>query len=295
MTKKIRKTTSALLVILLTACFALSTFTVCLAEGASSDQLLYVVQLIMGTADPSTVTGVYGLIPDREENPMPVDKDGKVKDKFSLTGNSSETATFTFTEPGVYQYTAGKLKDAGKTTFTKEDFEAGTKDYPLTHIFGFKVEKNANGSLAVIPYTCEDNQATFFKDGRGMTLWNYVQADAPDEPDKPTEPSQKPTDPTEPTKKDEPATQPTSAKPSTTVKPVTNSNNQPVTYSNGTVRTTVIYKNGTPVTTKRAGYTNTGDESHLVLWVAILGVAALGLILLVLLKRRHEDDDEETL
>ena len=272
-----RKAISSLLALLLTACFALSTFVVSFAEGESSDQLIYVVQMVLGTADPSTVSGAYGLIPDKEENPMPVDADGKVKDKFSLKGNSTETATFTFTEPGIYQYTAGKLKDASKTTFTAEDFEAGTKDYPLTHIFGFKVEKNADGTLTVIPYTCEDNQAVFFTDGRGMTLWNYIQANAPEVP----------------TKKDEPTTQPTTAK------PVTNKNNQPVTNSGGTVRTTVVYRTGTPTgsqpTTRRAGYTNTGDESQLLLWVAVLGVATLGLILLVLVKRKNDDDDEETL
>ncbi|MBQ8469527.1 MAG: hypothetical protein IJ547_02915, partial [Clostridia bacterium] len=209
-----RNAINGLLALLLAACFALSGLVISRAEDAAQDQLLYVVQLIVGTADPTTVSGSYGLVPDEVANPMPTDKDGKTVNVFDLTGNSTKTASFHFTEPGVYQYTAGKLKDSTKPTFTAEDFEEGTKDYPLTHVFGFKVNRRADGSLEVIPYTCEDNQATFFTDGRGMTLWNYVKADAPAEPTtKKDEPTTKEEEPT--TAEEEPTTakeEPTTAK-----------------------------------------------------------------------------------
>ncbi len=443
-----RKAISSLLALLLTACFALSTIVVTLAEEAFVDQLVYMVQLLVGDADPTTVTGTYAIIPDKEGNPLPHDEKGAEKTLFVITGNTYEKAWFTFTEPGIYQYTGGKLKDPKKAEISANDFEEGTKDFPLTHVFGFKVDRNADGSLTVIPYTCEDNQAVFFKDGRGMTLWNYVFANRPEEPTTKCEgctckqddgcncgksdncncgksdgcncnnnnnnnnnnennnnnsnnnsqnqnqdsnnsnnnsqnqnqdsnnsnnnsnnnqggnnsqnqdsnnnnsnnnsngdnsnnndinivinnggdnnggDNNGKTDPaptgnnsnsnsSSNTKSTSDTSSSTNSKDSsssssstrstsyrssstqsTSIKPVTNRNYEPVTNSNGTLKTTIVYANNsraTPASNSRASGVNTGDESQLILWVAVLGVAALGLIILVVVKRNRDDDED---
>lgn len=184
MTKQIHKRGNALLAALLALLFAVSTCVVSVA-AESVQAHLYVAQLLIGDADPMTVTGYYAVIPQegQEDNPLMKDENGNTIDgPFTLTGNQYKEGWFTFTEPGVYEYIGGKLKDGQKDgTITKDSFEEGTKDYPLTHVFGFKVVRNADGTLTAIPYTCEDNQATFFKDGRGMSLWNYVEAYAPEQ------------------------------------------------------------------------------------------------------------------
>lgn len=275
---KTRKTISALLALVLTACFAISAFVVSYAEGDTAVHDLIVAQVVEGTAKPETVSGNYAIIPDNSEFPMPMGKDGKVIDVFTLTGNSTKDGTITFTEPGTYQYTLGKLKDGTKAPYSVSDFEAGTKKKPLSHVFGYKVERNADGKLVVLPFTCEDPTISLFKDGTGMTVWNYVKADAPVEP---TEPSSKPT------------TKPTSAK------PVTDNSNKPVTDSNGSVRTTIVYRDGgttvvyrNGTSTVKGGKVNTGDDSQLILWAAILGVSVVGLIVIVLIRKKRDDDEE---
>lgn len=279
--------TSALLAIVLAAVFAISTFVVSFAEGETANHGLIFAQVIEGTAKPETVSGNYAIVPDRAEFPMPVGKDGKAMDAFTLVGNSTKEGSITFTEPGTYQYTAGKLKDDAKAPYSASDFEEGTKTKPLKHVFGYKVERNADGTLNVIPFTCEDPTIVLFTDGTGMTIWNYVKADAPEEPSE--KPSEKPTEPSSNS-----PTEPTSAK------PVTNNSNKPVTNSNGTIKTTIVYRNGgTSVvyrdgtnTVVKGGRVNTGDESHLILWVSIIGVAALGLIILFIVRRRKDDDED---
>ena len=67
------------------------------------------------------------------------------------------------------------------------------------------------------------------------------------------------------------------------------------TTAKASTRTVTTYKGGTTATTARARYVNTGDESQLMLWVAVLGVAALGLIILIIVRRRKEDDDEHNI
>ena len=62
-----------------------------------------------------------------------------------------------------------------------------------------------------------------------------------------------------------------------------------------TTRTVTTYRNGTTATTSRGRYVNTGDESQLLLWVVVLGVAVAGLLVVILLRKRRDNDDEETL
>ena len=412
MTKRISKRMNAVLAALLALVFAVSTCVVGFAKESSQSVRphMYMVQIIQGDADPTSVTGLYAIVPQegQETNPRPVDSSGKTVDgPFYLTGNEYKDFWFTFTEPGVYEYVGGKLKaDQKDGAITKDSFEEGTYTQPLTHVFGFKVERNADGTLTAIPYTCEDNQATLLKDGQGLVIWNYVTANKPAEPttegctckdqkkcdcenggckcgdksgcncnnnnnnnnsnnnsqnqNQSQEQNQnsnnennnnnsnggnsnnnsnsnqngdinivinnggdnnggnggKQNDPAKPDdgkkddgKKDDKDSSSTSSststttKPSTTVKPVTDSNGVPVTNSNGQVKTTIIYNNNKNVnananansngTTKKGGTANTGDEQHLVLWVAVLGVAAAGLLIILLIKRRNRDDDEQ--
>ena len=60
-----------------------------------------------------------------------------------------------------------------------------------------------------------------------------------------------------------------------------------------TTRTYTTYRNGTTGTTTRGRYVNTGDESQLLLWVVVLGVAVAGLLIVILLRKRRDNDDEE--
>lgn len=60
-----------------------------------------------------------------------------------------------------------------------------------------------------------------------------------------------------------------------------------------TTRTYTTYRNGTTGTTTRGRYVNTGDESQLLLWVVVLGVAVAGLLVVILLRKRRDNDDEE--
>lgn len=294
MTKTISNKATALIAILLSTVFILSTCMLAVAESENSvSASLHVAQLIYGGAEPDTVTGEYAVIPNKEDNPMPPSGD----ELFNIQGNTEKVLTFTFTEPGNYEYTIGKLKDSKKTSdITVDNFEKGTEEHPLTHPIGFQVKQNADGTLSVIPYTCYDGQAVISKDGSSMTLWNYVYAKGQDSStDKSTDKSTEKST-TSTTKKSSSTI--TTTKQSTTVIPVTNSNKTPVTNSNGTIQTTIkyIYTNGTVLaTTKKGGSVNTGDESQTVLWVTIAGVSALGLVVIFIIRRKTDDDEEESI
>ena len=76
-------------------------------------------------------------------------------------------------------------------------------------------------------------------------------------------------------------------------KPTTTTTTTTTTKKGQTTRTVSTYRNGTTATTARSRYVNTGDESQLLLWVVVLGVAVAGLLIVILLRKRREDDDEE--
>ena len=284
MTRTIPKKASALLAMLLVLVFAVSTFVVSFAEDEKTDsvtQVLYVVQLITGNANPEDVDGVYVIVPTDPASPLPVNEDGKTQTRWTINGNRYEKAYFVFDKSGTHEYTLAKLKDSSvskaDSELTKDDFEEGTYLQPLTHVFGFKIEKNSDSSWTVIPYTCEDPQISVLPEDengnpKGMSIWNYVNAqkDVPEEPvTKTTEPSKegctcKPNSgcncgsntscncnenkgcscTTSTTKKgEESSSSTTSSTQSTSVVPVTKEDGEPATKSNGEVKTSIVYVN----------------------------------------------------
>lgn len=51
----------------------------------------------------------------------------------------------------------------------------------------------------------------------------------------------------------------------------------------------------TPVPTTRASrapWVNTGDNSHLLFWAAVVGISAVGILVLILIRRNRDDDEE---
>lgn len=258
-TYKSRRTLLAsLLAMLLAVLFVVSATTAShAADPAPLTEVLEVHQEIIGSSKPDTITGTYGLIPARAENPMPVPENGDQKpiNRFELTGdNKTVSASFTFTAPGQYEYTLGKLKDPTKQTFTKDDFEEGTKTQPLTHTFGFQVMQKDDGTLYAKPYTCEDPTIDILSNGDlayGVRVNNYIRVDEPTTTTTTTTTKA-------PTK---PAPKPTSAPTS-------------------------------KVTSKKAGKVNTGDKSHPVLWISVMAVAGIGLLILILARRNREDKED---
>lgn len=242
---------SALLAMLLAALFAFSACVVTHAAskpaaGSSADavtETLMVDQSVAGKKDPQTVTGTYGLLPGTSLDPLPVSAESGEVNRFTLNGNADTSATFTFTEPGTYNYTLGKLADPSKKDFTEDDFEEGTEAEPLTHRFGFKVNRDETGKLVVTPFTCND--PTIEPTDNGLIVHNKLSFEEP-APSKTREtPSRK------------------------TPSRVTR---QP---------------------TKKGGKVNTGDESHLVLWIVLLVVAAIAVVLLFLARRKKEDNPND--
>ena len=126
---------------------------------------------------------------------------------------------------------------------------------PESHIFGYKVEVDEKtGELVAIPYICQSGSPIFSD---------------PDENGYPTKLTLVNT---------------IKGKPTTTTTTTTAKGNS----------TTTTYRGGTNYTTTntRARWVNTGDPHSLILWVAILGVAALGLIIMVIIRRRNDDDEQ---
>lgn len=135
-----------------------------------------------------------------------------------------------------------------------ETTPSGDTFSPQSHIFGYKVEVDEEtGELVVIPYICQSGNPVFT------------------DPDKDG--------------------YPTKVILLNTIVGTANS-----TKSTTTTTTTTTTKRGsgyTTRTTSRASGVNTGDESQLMMWVVILGVAVAGLLLVILIRKRHEDDDED--
>jgi hypothetical protein len=126
---------------------------------------------------------------------------------------------------------------------------------PDSHIFGYKVELNDKGELVAIPYICQSGNPVFSD---------------PDENGYPTKLTLVNT---------------IKGKPTSTAKPVT---------QKPTTRLATTAKGGTSnsITNTRARWVNTGDESQILFWVIVLGVALAGLLLVILIRRRHDDDEE---
>ena len=117
--------------------------------------------------------------------------------------------------------------------------------------------------MTITPYTCYDNK---------MEIWNKVDADG---------------NPLGITLvnglKGTPTQSSSSTTSSTSSKSTTNTTGRSTTRSTGTTRTyTNTIKN----------IVNTGDPHHIVIWVTLVALSAIGLII-VAFARRKKDNDEE--
>lgn len=140
------------------------------AAGKSSSQTIKVEQTVTGS--PAKTSYVYAIVQTRGTSVMPISSE----QRFTLTGNSSNTIHLTFTEAGLYEYTIGRLKDENRISgITVNDLDKGNSVLPPYHPVGFKVTENEDGLLTVIPYTCYDSNVVFLKDGTGMTLMNEIK------------------------------------------------------------------------------------------------------------------------
>lgn len=262
MTRTIRNTTGTLLAAMFAVLFVLSSCLLTHAENSYVTRELQVSQSVMASANSSKVKVSYVLTPARTGIPMPVDGEGDARSSFSLTGTDIEKMTVTFTEPGLYEYTlVGTVTTPKNATFTDSDFAAEKDATSITHVFGYKVLSADDGSLEVIPYTCEDKDIEILDKGAGLLVKNYLAVDEPTT-----------TSTTTTTKK--PAAKPT--------------RNNGSSHSGNNTSGSGSSRNGTT----RGGRVNTGDESQLLLWLTLLAVAGLGLVIIILAKRRRDDEEE---
>ncbi len=252
--KKTLKGLIAMLVALaMTVALGVSMFA---SAADTATETVVVTQVIEKGTVPQRNSYTYVLTPKRAENPMP---EGTKDGKYTLpviTGETTDQTAPTFT----IEIDISKPGVYEYILQKQETTPNGDTFSPESHIFGYKVEVDEKtGELVAIPYICQSGTPIFSDpDENGyptkLTLVNNIKG-------KPT---------------------------TTTAKSTTTAKGAP---TNGTT----TYRGGTNYTTTntRARWVNTGDPHSLILWVAVLGVAALGLILLIIVRRRKEDDDEQ--
>ena len=218
-------------------------------------ETVVVTQTVVKGTVPIQSSYTYVLTPKRAENPMP---EGTKDGKYTLpviTGETTDKTAPTFT----IEIDISKPGVYEYVLQKQETTPNGDTFSPESHIFGYKVEVDEKtGELVAIPYICQSGSPIFSD---------------PDENGYPTKLT---------------LVNNIKGKPTTTTT---------TTTQKGSTRTVTTYRNGTVGTTTntRARWVNTGDPNSLILWVAVLGVAALGLIILIIVRRRKEDDDEENI
>ena len=219
----------------------------------TATETVVVTQVIEKGTVPQRNSYTYVLTPKNAENPMPT---GTKDGKYTLpviTGETTDKTAPTFT----IEIDISKPGVYEYVLQKQETTPNGDTFSPESHIFGYKVEVDEKtGELVAIPYICQSGSPIFSD---------------PDENGYPTKLTLVNT---------------IKGKPTTTTT---------TTTQKGSTRTVTTYRNGTVGTTTntRARWVNTGDPNSLILWVAVLGVAALGLIILIIVRRRKEDDDEQ--
>lgn len=253
--KKTLKGLMAMLVALaMTVALGVSMFA---SAADTATETVVVTQVIEKGTVPQRNSYTYVLTPKRAENPMP---EGTKDGKYTLpviTGNTTDKTAPTF----AIEIDISKPGVYEYVLQKQETTPNGDTFSPESHIFGYKVEVDEKtGELVAIPYICQSGSPVFSDpDENGyptkLTLVNNIKG-------KPTT--------------------------TTTTKSTT-------TAKGGQTNGTTTYRGGTNYTTTntRARWVNTGDPNSLILWVAVLGVAALGLIILIIVRRRKEDDDDQ--
>lgn len=253
-----KKTLKGLMAMLVALVMTVALGVSMLASAAdTATETVVVSQVIEKGTVPQRNSYTYVMTPKRAENPMPAgSKDGKYTLPV-ITGNTTDKTAPTFTID-IDISKPGVYEYVLKKVETTPN---GDTFSPESHIFGYKVEVDEKtGELVAIPYICQSGSPIFSDpDENGyptkLTLVNNIKG-------KPTT--------------------------TTTTKTTT-------TAKGGQTNGTTTYRSGTNYTTTntRARWVNTGDPHSLILWVAILGVAALGLIIMVIVRRRNDNDDEQ--
>lgn len=254
-----KRTLKGLLSVLLSLAISVAMCVSMLAFASTTiTETVVVEQIIEKGYTPQRTSYTYVLTPKNAENPMP---DGTVGGKYTLptvVGDTTRTTAPTFT------LEIDKTKP-GVYEYYLEKIEKtpeGDTVTPEKHIFGYNVRLNSEGEIEVIPVICQSGVATELKefDENGnptkIVLVNTVKG----------------------------VKSPTSSTQSTTT-----------TTKKGYTTKTYSSTRTTSRTTTRGGWINTGDESNLIMWVAILGVAVIGLLVVILLRKRRDDDDEENI
>ena len=253
-----KKTLKGLMAMLVALAMTVALGVSMLASAAdTTTETVVVTQVIEKGTVPQRNSYTYVLTPKQAENPMP---EGTKDGKYTLpviTGETTDKTAPTFT----IEIDISKPGVYEYVLQKQETTPNGDTFSPESHIFGYKVEVDEKtGELVAIPYICQSGSPIFSDpDENGyptkLTLVNIIKG-------KPTT--------------------------TTTTKTTT-------TAKGGQTNGTTTYRGGTNYTTTntRARWVNTGDPNSLILWVAVLGVAALGLIILIIVRRRKEDDDEQ--
>ena len=252
-----KKTLKGLMAILVALAMSVTLGVSMLASAAdTATETVVVAQVIEKGTVPQRNSYTYVLTPKRAENPMP---EGTKDGKYTLpviTGETTDKTAPTFT-------IEIDISKPGVYEYVLQKVETtpnGDTFSPESHIFGYKVEVDEKtGELVAIPYICQSGSPIFSDpDENGyptkLTLVNTIKG-----------------------------------------KPTTTTTTKTTTAKRYSTRTITTYRGGTkyPTTNTRARWVNTGDPHSLILWVAVLGVAALGLILTIIVRRRKEDDDEQ--
>ena len=249
-----KKTLKGLIAMLVALAMTVALGVSMLASAAdTTTETVVVTQVIEKGTLPQRNSYTYVLTPKRAENPMP---EGTKDGKYTLpviTGETTDKTAPTFT----IEIDISKPGVYEYVLQKQETTPNGDTFSPESHIFGYKVEVDEKtGELVAIPYICQSGSPIFSD---------------PDENGYPTK-----------------LTLVNTIK----GKPTTTTTTKTTTTAKGNSTTT--YRGGTNYTTNtRARWVNTGDPNSLILWVAVLGVAALGLIIMIIVRRRKEDDDDQ--
>ena len=259
-----KRTLKGLLTVLLSLAMTVAMCVSMFASAADTATETVVIQqkIEKGTV-PSQTSYTYLLTPENEAYPLPKELAGKTansKGQYevgTITGDSTDKTELTM-------------------TFEIDKSEPGTYVYYLEKTpgtpagetftlekwkFGFRVTTDEKtGKLVAFPEVCvggDSKLSDYDADGYPMklTMINSIKG----------------------------KTTTTSTTTTTTT----------TTKKGQTTRTYTTYRNGTTGTTTRGRYVNTGDESQLLLWVVVLGVAVAGLLVVILLRKRRDNDDEE--
>lgn len=250
-----KKTLKGLMAMLVALAMTVALGVSMLASAAdTATETVVVTQIIEKGTVPQRNSYTYVLTPKKAENPMP---EGTKDGKYTLpviTGNTTDQTAPTF----AIEIDISKPGVYEYVLQKQETTPNGDTFSPESHIFGYKVEVDEKtGELVAIPYICQSGNPIFSE---------------PDENGYPTKLT---------------LVNNIKGKPTTTTT---------TTTQKGSTRTVTTYRNGTVGTTTntRARWVNTGDPHSLILWVAVLGVATVGLVVLILVKRKRDDDEENS-